>query len=210
MPAHAKPGGTAKLTLRPSDWDGAFFLAEQRAISAKRGRVKGGNPLQGQGAAPLGRVWGSRPNVPHREAPKKQELQRSRRRPLRFRAGRFRARRTLTGLLYGPALMKKRNKRGRAYQPRLMSFMGLPPQTPPGTRVRETRIVAPQAVLLAISDAPPACFDPGNLHSRPASGAPCSSRSSASLHRPLGALGSDPTGRGRRRSPGPFIASRLF
>ena len=28
-------------------------------------------------------------------------------------------RKTLTGLLYGPALMKKRNKRGRAYQPRL-------------------------------------------------------------------------------------------
>ena len=33
-----------------------------------------------------------------------------------------------------------------------------PPQTPQGTSVRETRIVVPQAALLAISDAPPACF----------------------------------------------------
>ena len=34
--------------------------------------------------------------------------------------------------------------------------MGLAPKTPPGDSVRETRIVATQVPLLAISDAPPA------------------------------------------------------
>ena len=38
------------------------------------------------------------------------------------------------------------------------TLLGALPQTPPGTSVRETRIVVPQAALLAISDAPPACF----------------------------------------------------
>ena len=35
---------------------------------------------------------------------------------------------------------------------------GALPQTPQGAYVRETRIIVPQAALLAISDAPPACF----------------------------------------------------
>ena len=43
----------------------------------------------------------------------------------------------------------------------------------------------------------PRDIGPGNMHSRDASVAPCSSRSSASLHHPQGALGSDPTGRAR-------------
>ena len=43
---------------------------------------------------------------------------------------------------------------------------------------------------------------PGNSHSR-GFAAPCDSRRSASLHRPLGALGSGPTGRGRLRPPNP-------
>ena len=43
---------------------------------------------------------------------------------------------------------------------------------------------------------------PGNSHSRAASGTPCDFRCSASLFRPLGALGSDP--------PDPFFASRGF
>ena len=38
------------------------------------------------------------------------------------------------------------------------TLLGALPQTPPGTSVRETRIVATQVSLLAISDAPPACF----------------------------------------------------
>ena len=70
--------------------------------------------------------------------------------------------------------------------------------------VRETRIVATQASLLAIPDAPPAFIDPGSLHSRTVGGALCSSRRSASLLRPLGALGFGPTGRGRLRSPRPL------
>ena len=32
--------------------------------------------------------------------------------------------------------------------------------------IRERRIVVPQAAHLAVSSAPPACFDPGNMHSR--------------------------------------------
>ena len=102
----------------PVTGTGRFFMA---ATGYRREARKGQGMKSragSRGGAPC-RVWGSRPNVPHREAPKKQESQRSRRRLLRFRAGRIRARRTLTGLLYGPALMKKRNKRGRAYQPRL-------------------------------------------------------------------------------------------
>ena len=55
--------------------------------------------------------------------------------------------------------------------------------------------------LLSVSDVPPRFIDPGSLHSRTAGGAPCSSRRSASLHRPLGALGFGPTGRARLRSP---------
>ena len=41
---------------------------------------------------------------------------------------------------------------------------------------------------------------PGNLHSRAACGTPCSSRRSASLLRPQGALGSGPTGRAGLRT----------
>ena len=41
---------------------------------------------------------------------------------------------------------------------------------------------------------PAAFIGPGNLHSRAAGGTPCSSRRSASLLRPQGALGSGPTG----------------
>ena len=41
---------------------------------------------------------------------------------------------------------------------------------------------------------PAAFIGPGNLHSRAACGTPCSSRRSASLLRPQGALGSGPTG----------------
>ena len=54
--------------------------------------------------------------------------------------------------------------------------------------------------LLSVSDVPPRFFDPGSLHSRTAGGAPCSSRRSASLLRPQGALGFGPTGRAQLRS----------
>ena len=55
--------------------------------------------------------------------------------------------------------------------------------------------------LLSVSDVPPRFIDPGSLHSRTAGGAPCSSRRSASLLRPLGALGFGPTGRAQLQSP---------
>ena len=48
---------------------------------------------------------------------------------------------------------------------------------------------------------PAAFIGPGNPHSRAACGTPCSSRRSASLLRPLGALGFGPTGRTRLQSP---------
>ena len=57
--------------------------------------------------------------------------------------------------------------------------------------------------LLSVSDVPPRFIDPGSLHSRTAGGAPCSSRRSASLLRPQGALGFGPTGRAQLQSPQP-------
>ena len=62
--------------------------------------------------------------------------------------------------------------------------------------------------LLSVSDVSPRFIDPGSLHSRTAGGAPCSSRRSASLLRPLGALGFGPTGRARLQSPKPLAWDR--
>ena len=57
MPLHAKPGGTARLTLRPSVGTGRFFLQSSEPSARSEDGVWGLVPRLG--------IWGMKsPNVP--------------------------------------------------------------------------------------------------------------------------------------------------